>query len=120
VAPQAVRDLIWQADAVVGQFALGALGVSELQAMSCAKPVIASSRYPDAYPAPPPVLDATSADEVEAHLERLYQYPQEATTIGQYARDWIQRHHDFDVLAVRLEQLYQAFLGPGAMNVGTH
>jgi glycosyltransferase involved in cell wall biosynthesis len=108
VTPERIRHLIWQADAVVGQFAVGALGLSELQAMSCAKPVIASFRYPEAYPTPPPICQATTPDEVDAHLERLFSCPQEAIAMGRCARDWVVRYHDCHSLAIWLESLYRS------------
>jgi glycosyltransferase involved in cell wall biosynthesis len=110
VAPDAVPQLIQQSDVVVGQFAVGSLGLSELQAMSCAKPVIASFRYPDAYDAPPPLCVASTANEVDAQLERLYGSKEEGAALGRRARDWILRHHDCNLLAERLENLYQSVL----------
>ncbi len=110
VAPEAVQQLIWQADVVVGQFGVGALGLSELQAMSCAKPVIASFRYPGVYPTMPPLCQATSADEVDAHLERLFQCPDAAEVIGRQSRDWVIAYHSCAVLAKQLESLYQALV----------
>lgn len=108
VAPDAVPQLIQQADVVVGQFALGSLGLAELQAMSCAKPVIASFRYPDAYDTTPPLCDANTPDEIDRQLERLYVHRDEGAAIGQQARDWILRHHDSNLLAERLEDLYRS------------
>lgn len=107
VAPNQVVDLLRLADVVVGQLAVGALGLSELQAMSCAKPVIASFRYPDAYPDPPPLFEAADADAVEARLEELYRAPEEGRAAGAQARAWVQRYHDPQVLAARLDTLYQ-------------
>jgi hypothetical protein len=78
--------------------------------MSCAKPVIASFRYPDAYSAPPPLCDASTANEVDAQLERLYGSREEGAALGRQARDWILRHHDCNLLAARLENLYQSVL----------
>jgi glycosyltransferase involved in cell wall biosynthesis len=110
VAPRSVKHLIWSADVVVGQFLAGALGLSELQAMSCAKPVIASFRYEDAYPEPPPLCQATSAQAVDEQLEYLYQHPEVAVELGQRAREWIMKYHDNQILAIKLEALYQSIM----------
>lgn len=110
VASGVVQPLIWSADVVVGQFFLGALGLSELQAMSCAKPVIASFRYEEAYPTSPPLCQATTAQEVDEHLEYLFQHPAGATELGQRARKWVTSYHSCEVLAVKLEMLYQSIL----------
>ncbi len=110
VAPGEVQRLIESVDVVVGQFALGALGVSELQAMSCAKPVIASFRYNDAYHTPPPLLRANSAKEIDEHLENLYQYPEIISALGQKAREWVILNHDSHTLSAKLEKLYHSLL----------
>lgn len=106
VSPEEVPPLLWQADVVVGQFALGILSLSELQAMSCAKPLVGSFRYPSAYPIAPPLFQADSPEEIDAHLEAVFQRTEEARAIGEKARAWVCNHHDYRVLAKRLEQLY--------------
>jgi glycosyltransferase involved in cell wall biosynthesis len=110
VSQDAVRELIWKADVVVGQMVLGALGLSELQAMSCAKPVIASYRYPEAYPTPPPICTAETVDEIDAHLEALYHDREAAQALGRQAREWVVTNHHVDRLAERLEKIYASAL----------
>jgi len=110
VTPELVQRLIWSADVVVGQFFLGALGNSELQAMSCAKPVITSFRYEEAYPTPPPMCQPRNAEEIEEQLENLFQHPEVAKELGQKAREWVINYHNNKMLAVRLETLYQTIL----------
>jgi len=110
VTPAEVPQLIWSADVVVGQFALGILSFCELQAMSCAKPVICSFRYEGAYSTPPPLCRATTAEEVDEHLENLFQHPEVGMALGQEARTWVIRHHDYRTLADRLEAYYQSIV----------
>jgi hypothetical protein len=99
---------------VVGQVFLGALGLSELQAMSCARPVISSFRYETAYPEQPPVYQANTAGEVDEGLEHFLKHPEAAAELGQRARRWVIDYHSREVLAVKLEMLYQRILGePG-------
>lgn len=110
VSPFEVADLIRSADVVVGQVALGALGLSELQAMSCAKPVIASFRFGGAYSALPPICQATSAEEVDEHLEHLFQHSEEAKALGQRARTWVIQHHGYRTLVDKLEAYYRSIV----------
>jgi len=111
VPPAEVPRLVRSADAVVGQFALGALGLSELQAMSCARPVIASFRYPDAYPTRPPLIGARTPDEIDTALETLLAQPTWAADLGARARRWVIEHHDLRAVASRLEAMYRELLG---------
>ncbi len=106
-----VSNLIRSADVIVGQLIAGALGLSELQAMSCGKPLITSFRYEDAYPTRPPVCQATTDEEVEEHLEYLFHHQESGVALGKTARDWVIRHHGKRVLVRRLEELYLPLVG---------
>jgi glycosyltransferase involved in cell wall biosynthesis len=108
--PEQVQLLIQSADVVVGQFSLGALGLSELQAMSCAKPVICSFLHQDAYPIPPPLCQASTPEEVDNHLERLFQQPDVGAMLGRKAREWICSYHSPVVLSNKLEAIYNSIL----------
>jgi len=110
VPPEKVRHLIWSADVVIGQFNLGILSFAELQAMSCAKPVICSFLYDQAYCAPPPLFRATTPEEIDKHLENLFQHPEAGVALGKKAREWVISHHKSQTLAARLEVLYQSVL----------
>ena len=111
VAADEVPRLLQSADVIVGQISFGALGLSELQAMSCAKPVIASFLFDDVYPVPPPLCKATTPEEVDEHLENLFQHREVATSLGSQARDWAISFHDKKVLVAQLEALYKSILG---------
>jgi glycosyltransferase involved in cell wall biosynthesis len=110
VIPQKVPYLLQAVDVVIGQFVAGVLGFSELQAMSCAKPVIAAFRYPDAYAVPPPLFQATNAEQVAEQLEYIFLHPAEARDVGMRAREWVIAHHSRQMLAERLEKLYLSIL----------
>ncbi len=110
VAPEMVNALLQTADVIIGQVALGAIGLSELQAMSCAKPVIASFLYNDAYPAAPPLYQAATAQEIDDRLENLYQHPEEGVELGKKAREWVINNHGIQVLGSRIEAVYQTIV----------
>jgi len=110
VAPDEVQHLIWSADVVVGQLTLGILSFCELQAMSCAKPVICSFRHDEVCATPPPLCRATTAAEVDEHLENLFQHPKMREELGQNAREWVIKNHDHQALSERLETLYQSII----------
>jgi glycosyltransferase involved in cell wall biosynthesis len=111
VPPEKVQQLIWSANVVVGQCLLGILSFCELQAMSCAKPVICPFHYQDAYPTPPPLCQATTAEEVDQQLEYLFTHPEAGITLGQKARKWVIENHDYRALSLKLETVYQSIMG---------
>ena len=110
VPPDQVPELILSADVVVGQLLSGAFGLSELQAMSCAKPVICSFNYDEVYPEAPPICKAATPAQVDKHLEVLFQRPDLGADLGQKARDWIITNHSYQILSQRLEELYCSIL----------
>jgi glycosyltransferase involved in cell wall biosynthesis len=110
LAASEVPRFLQATDVVVGQLASGALGLSELQAMSCAKPLIASFRYEDSYATAPPLCQATTPEEVDEHLEYLFQYQEAARALGSKARAWVVKNHNYQALAGKLENLYQSIL----------
>ncbi len=107
---QEVHHLLRSADVVVGQFFLGILSFCELQAMSCAKPVICPFHYEDAYPMSPPLCHANTAEDLDTQLEYLFQHPEDAKALGQQARAWIIKHHDSRSLSTKLETEYQSIV----------
>lgn len=110
VPPSEVAGMIRAADVVVGQCKLGILSFCELQAMSCARPVIALFRYADAYPTLPPLCQAADSEVIDTHLEKLFQDRGAARDLGQRARAWVIDNHDRQPLAARLEKCYESIL----------
>jgi glycosyltransferase involved in cell wall biosynthesis len=94
---------------IVGQVHQGAVGMVELESMACARPVIAWFTYADAYPEPPPFVQASTGEEVAAAAERLLDDPLRAAEIGAAGRAWVCRHHDAAAMAERLEALAASF-----------
>ena len=111
VPPREVPQLILSADVVVGQCKLGILSFCELQAMSCGKPVICPFDYEDAYPIPPPICQAHTAEQIDEHLEYLFQNPAMAKERGKQSRNWILSNHSLSKLVPNLENIYKSLLG---------
>ncbi len=110
VSPDMAQYLLQKADVIVGQVFLGAFGLSELQAMSCAKPVITSFNYENVYSTSPYFYQATTIQEVDAQLECIFQQQDMAQEVGVQARQWVIEHHGREALTDRLEHLYRAAL----------
>jgi glycosyltransferase involved in cell wall biosynthesis len=103
-------------DAVFDQFSgRQGLGLSLIgrEAMSCGCPVVTwfdfdgnDNYYQDA----PPLISATTEDEISAAMVRLAADPNERENIGRRAREWIYRTHHWEVAIDRYKALYREVL----------
>lgn len=104
-------ELLNDHDIVVGRFALGSLGLNELEAMSCGRPIVMEDRYPDAYPEPGPVARAGSGAEACDAIAGLIDDEAERVRLGAAARAWVARHHERRIVVDRLIALYARIEG---------
>jgi glycosyltransferase involved in cell wall biosynthesis len=84
-----------------------AMGVSELEAMACEKPVSCLYGYLDAYPQPPPLISSNTPDEASAKVLSLIEEPERARKIGEDSRKWVCNFHSLQVVAQKLLKWYQ-------------
>lgn len=101
--------LLAQVDVVVGQLILGSLGLSELEAMACAKPVVAYVRE-GLYVRDVPVVSARTAEQVAQECASLIADAACARTLGQRARDYVLETHDTEVVVAQLASIYEGLL----------
>ncbi|HEX6140315.1 MAG TPA: glycosyltransferase family 4 protein [Candidatus Limnocylindria bacterium] len=91
----------------MGQMAVGALGAYELEAMAAGLPVVASFRYPDAYPAAPPVIDAPTPAETAELLAGVLDDEDRRRRLADEGREWVAAHHGAEAIVHRVAQLYR-------------
>lgn len=96
-------ELIGAHGVVIGQVMLGAIGMAELEAMACARPLIAWFRYDRAYPEPIPMVRALDGRDIADAVIRLVDCPDERARLGTMARDWVIRHHSLAAAAAAVE-----------------
>jgi glycosyltransferase involved in cell wall biosynthesis len=101
-----IPGLIREFDVILGQFTIGSLGMSELEGMACAKPVVCAFDYPDWYPEPPPVLSAHQPEQITEHLYFLVEDDALRLDIGQRSRVWVQKYHDYMKVTQKLLEEY--------------
>lgn len=101
-----VRRHILDADVVIGQQRLGVLGLSELEALSCGRPVIASlsERFrTDGIP----VIPSTLVEDVVDNCEALLDDADLAAALGSAGRAYVTAHHHPVVVAGLLSEMYR-------------
>lgn len=113
VEPQPRRKLpalIARHKVVVGQVRHGAVGMAEIEAMACGRPLVAYFRYGRAYPEPPPIVDAEDGAAIAAAVLRLLDAPAERLALGEETRSWIERNHAREVVVARVEAVAEAII----------
>jgi glycosyltransferase involved in cell wall biosynthesis len=104
----AVGGLLRQFDLVIGQMRQGVLGLMEVEALAAGRPLIAPVD-PALYEAdPPPVIPASSAEQIVAEVESLRHAPHQLASLSRLGREWAIRNHS---LARHLEVLQAAYFG---------
>jgi glycosyltransferase involved in cell wall biosynthesis len=103
-------ELLSRYDILIGQFKLGIVSMSELEAMACGKPVLCFFNYPEAYDEPPPVFSTRDHREGADIISRLVEDNQLRKEAGEKGRAWVEQHHDFVRVAKLVEGHYQEIL----------
>ncbi|MGE5595390.1 MAG: glycosyltransferase family 4 protein [Hyphomicrobiales bacterium] len=88
---------------VVGQVLLGVAGMAELEAMACARPVIAWYTHNRAYPEPPPFVRAVDGYDIAHAVIRYVDDPAARAALGDEGRAWVQRYHNVATICERVE-----------------
>lgn len=90
---------------IIGQVHEGAVGMVELEALACGRPVISRFTYHEAYAEPPPFVDAANGREIADAAVRLLDDPAEAARVGAAGRAWVVQNHNAATIAERIETL---------------
>lgn len=101
------RALLAGADAVVGQLASGALGVTDLQAMALQRPVIVRFSQAAAYRSEAPVWNTDDVDPLAALADILADPAAQAARCAA-ARAWALEHHGSEAFVRAVLPIYAA------------
>lgn len=104
-----VRRALLASDVVIGQLRLGVLGLSELEAMACSRPVIAPITAA-LYPEFPPIISVGDPFEIADRCLRLLDDEELRSHIGGAGRRYVERHHSAVAVAALLKTLYEGLV----------
>ena len=101
-------------DVVIGQMRQGILSLMEIEGLATGRPVITAIDW-SLYPTdPPPVIAASTADEIAEAVEDLRSHPERLAEISRLGREWALRNHSFSHHLQLLESTYFGGAAPVA------
>lgn len=103
------RRQLAQSDIVIGQLAFGALGLSDLEAMAQAKPLIARFTLQQAYGSDAPLFNTDTESPITL-IKKILNDPTSAEQKAEYGRIWALEHHAAEALQSKLEEIYSQLL----------
>ena len=97
-------EIISQHGVVIGQVLLGVVGMAELEAMACARPVVSWFSHRGAYEEFPPFVRAVDGFDIATSVIRLVDDAAERTRVGEASRAWVTRYHNVGTVSGRVER----------------
>ncbi len=101
------------ADIVVDQFIVGSVGLIGLEALSCAKPLIAfiyQDLYSQLYGEAPPIMGTQDEDSIYNALRMLIESKELRDEVGRKGKDWIMKYHNADKFSKICVRIYNGVL----------
>jgi glycosyltransferase involved in cell wall biosynthesis len=102
--------LINQHGVVVGQVRIGSVGMAELEAMACGRPVVTWFNDLAAYPEPPPYVTAVDHVDIAHAIASLVDQPEMRDLLGARGRDWVIENHGLERVVDRVEAVARAVI----------
>ncbi len=113
-----MRPYLQRATLAIAPMAYGA-GIQNkvLEAMACATPVVATSQAVSALRVCPAehVLVADEPAELARQILRLLDHRELQSCMGRAGRRYVEQHHDWDMIAERLELIYHEEVGKSVL-----
>ncbi|WP_207893644.1 glycosyltransferase family 4 protein [Tepidibacillus fermentans] len=102
-----IPKLISEHDIVIGQLKLGAIGMSELEALAVGRPVICKFDYDGFYDEISPFIKVNNSEKLLEAITYLADNPDIRKEIGVQSRIWVEKNHDYKKV---FEKLYNDYL----------
>lgn len=112
-------EIISQHGVIIGQVLLGVVGMAELEAMACARPVVSWFSHRGAYDEFPPFVRAVDGFDIATAVIRLVDDSNERARIGEASRAWVSKYHNVDAISGRVERAAEAIIATNKRNLRT-
>jgi len=107
-------DAYRAADVVLDQFLIGTFGAVAPEAMACGTPVLMAFEpglHEWCFPELPPIVDVRTPEQIYRELRRLARDQAARAELGAAGRDWVERHHGWQLVVDRLLAAYEEVTG---------
>jgi glycosyltransferase involved in cell wall biosynthesis len=100
-------------DIVFNEFVIGeGIGQIDLESLSVGIPTFRYFKnYENYYKELPPIINVFTADDIVSEMIRLTDSYDYRVEIGKKSREWILKHHDWDIVTDKYISLYEEILG---------
>ena len=102
----AIAAFIREFDVVIGQMRQGVLGLMEIESLAAGRAVIAAVNRDLYADDPPPVVAASTPDEIVDAVRELRGDPRELARLAEAGRLWVKRNHSYERHLELLESTY--------------
>ena len=103
-------EIISRHGVVIGQIRVGAIGMAELEALACGRPVVTWFNQLDAYPEPTPFVRAVDGRDIATVVAHLVDDPDAREQLGKTGREWVERCHPLERAAARVAAVGEQIL----------
>lgn len=91
---------------ILGQFKVGAVGMSDLEAISCGKPLITFFEYGEVYEEPIPILNAKNEEEIFSGIEAVLDNVESFQAKANQYHKWVEKYHSIEKVVQKIEGFY--------------
>lgn len=105
-----LKEIVSSHGIILGQFIVGAIGMAELEALCCKRPVICNFLYDHFYDEPSPFFQAQTTDNIIEIIESFISAPNKYWENKDNYRNWVIKYHSKEAITEKVIKIYQDLL----------
>lgn len=99
-------EIIRNYKVLLGQFKVGAVGMSDLEAISCGKPLITFFEFNEVYEEAIPILNAKSEEDICSGIQQVLNNLDIFNAKAATFHDWVSKYHSIERVVEKVNELY--------------